>query len=850
MEPARRPYRLSRRRFLSMSAAAAAASAVPLPRALAGAGCHPTRTAPEYRGVVPTPEEVLGLQVGVDREVTVAEAYAYFDAVNKASDRVRVRTLGHSQLGRPIMYAVVGRPGHVGPDGLEAVRRAHETIRDPRTPRARAATLAEATPAFLWVGANIHGNEESGTDACVRLLHELADRRDCVVDRILNNAVVVIVPIQNPDGRERDIRRNTYGFDLNRDYLSRTQPETDGKVELMRRYPPLLFLDHHEFGYYRSFFPPNDDPVYHEVTEEVEHWINDVYGPALGREFNRRTWDFFHRGQGYDFFAPIFTDTATSFGFQGVGMTIEVYNGREVHARYARQLAVMWIGLWEAATHKNRILRGWHAAFVKAVEEGRRGTLQPNRVYERENEVLQPVPRVRVRNYWVVDEHPARRRETRLLIRKLQRMDVRVYRLDAPLEVPDYRPHWERPRARRLPAGTYWIPMGQPQKHWIQAAMNEDAYVPIDEAYGLTGFSLALESGADVGWSGSNVSPAAHMAAPVPDPGPPPHDTVPRIKVWQTSGNFYAWESTGWLRHLLDNVWQLPYEHIRSEDVRQGALGDCEVLIVPSGGINYALKKMGRKGQRAVVDWVNGGGHYVGYRYAGAMLPGVLGLTDVKLGYRPALRDILLRVQLDKHSPLGAGLGEFIWIAHDGDYLIRDSLRRTVVAQFPTRDSGDFAVNGFTGGTRYLLGRAVITDQRVGEGRIITSSHDLNYRAETIGAQRVLWNAIFGRDPAGPADRPAVYDPVAVDRRAASLPDDGLPSAIIVSVPETETAEARRILSSFGASIRRLSAEEGDATFAVANPEELTLEEHPFAGLIPDALRSRGVRVTAFRAPS
>ena len=59
---------------------------------------------------------------------------------------------------------------------------------------------------------------------------------------------MVLLPTQNPDGREADTRRNAYGFDLNRDWFARTQPETDGKVELLRRYPPVLFIDAHEMS--------------------------------------------------------------------------------------------------------------------------------------------------------------------------------------------------------------------------------------------------------------------------------------------------------------------------------------------------------------------------------------------------------------------------------------------------------------------------------------------------------------------------------------------------------------------------------------------------------------------------
>jgi pimeloyl-ACP methyl ester carboxylesterase len=55
-----------------------------------------------------------------------------------------------------------------------------------------------------------------------------------------------------------------------------------------------VLLDQHEFGYYRSFFPPNNDPIYHEVSRQALHWINDIYGSAWTTEFKRQGEGFFH----------------------------------------------------------------------------------------------------------------------------------------------------------------------------------------------------------------------------------------------------------------------------------------------------------------------------------------------------------------------------------------------------------------------------------------------------------------------------------------------------------------------------------------------------------------------------
>ena len=99
---------------------------------------------------------------------------------------------------------------------------------------------------------------------------------------------MIIVPIYNPDGRDLDQRRNFNGFDMNRDWFARTQPEIDGVIELMRQYPPQLAIDAHEMGTYTYFFPPNADPVYHEIPDQAIHWINDIYGPAMAAEFDRQ----------------------------------------------------------------------------------------------------------------------------------------------------------------------------------------------------------------------------------------------------------------------------------------------------------------------------------------------------------------------------------------------------------------------------------------------------------------------------------------------------------------------------------------------------------------------------------
>ena len=337
----------------------------------AQAACHPIQTTPVFAGVVPTAHEVLGFDLG-DQEVSAAESDAYLGAVDAASDRVTSGTaVPRSRAARSATRSSARRSTSRS-DGLAAVKTAIGQLRDPATTAAQAAALAASTPAILLVQANVHGGEESGTESSLQLLYELADRTDCVSETILDNTIVVIVPVQNPDGREADTRRNAYDIDMNRDWFARTQPETDAKLELYRQLPPVLDLDVHEMGAYTYFFPPNSDPVYHEIADVSNDWINGIYGPAMAAEFDRQRIRYFNY-EPYDFFGTFYGDTVPTVAFHSAGMTFEKQSSDPLPVRMYEQYVTSIVSVFEAASHKDEILEDWHASWVEAAAEGERG---------------------------------------------------------------------------------------------------------------------------------------------------------------------------------------------------------------------------------------------------------------------------------------------------------------------------------------------------------------------------------------------------------------------------------------------------------------------------------------------
>ena len=207
--------------------------------------CSPVSTKPVHAGNVPSPQRVLGFRWAPARRPTRRSGRTCPRSTGPATKSSPAR-IAHSWQDRPLRYALVGSAHTMRP--LPQVQRNLAAIRDPGTSAARAADLIRSTPDVLWITANVHGNEPSGGDAVLQLLYDLADRSDCVVRTILANSLVGLIPTQNPDGRAANTRTNSYAFDMNRDWFARTQPETSGKLDLLWKYPPQLYVDEHEMG--------------------------------------------------------------------------------------------------------------------------------------------------------------------------------------------------------------------------------------------------------------------------------------------------------------------------------------------------------------------------------------------------------------------------------------------------------------------------------------------------------------------------------------------------------------------------------------------------------------------------
>ncbi|MBW3582890.1 MAG: hypothetical protein KY455_07310 [Euryarchaeota archaeon] len=132
---------------------------------------------------------------------------------------VTLELLGMSGEGRPIYLAIVADPDSPVP-------------------------MEERVRTFIFTQQ--HGNEPAGTPAALTLLDDIA--KGGSIAETLENQVLILLPMVNPDGAEKEQRRNSQDRDINRDHIGLETPEANLLHDVLNRFDPHVAMDHHEYG--------------------------------------------------------------------------------------------------------------------------------------------------------------------------------------------------------------------------------------------------------------------------------------------------------------------------------------------------------------------------------------------------------------------------------------------------------------------------------------------------------------------------------------------------------------------------------------------------------------------------
>jgi len=173
---------------------------------------------------VPTPLKFHGRIVGTPGELTYAkDIHRYYEALDAASDRVKVWKLGTSEEGRD-MYVLAVADAAVIRD-LDRYRGYLKELTDSRrTNPARAQELLNTAKPIYWLTSGLHSTETGGPEMLMELAYRLAVTESPFYENIRQNVITFITPVLEVDGREKQV--DTY-------YYNKKRPTGEARLPLM-----------------------------------------------------------------------------------------------------------------------------------------------------------------------------------------------------------------------------------------------------------------------------------------------------------------------------------------------------------------------------------------------------------------------------------------------------------------------------------------------------------------------------------------------------------------------------------------------------------------------------------------
>ena len=212
------------------------------------------------------------------------------DIQSQSGGRMALEVIGQSAGGRDLYQVTINaletEEQREGDSRLRQILR--RALSDPE--RAQSHLERGNTKVPIFIQSGIHGNEYEGVDAAMGAIERLATTpygTDTEVDAVLDHAVVTFNVIQNPDGRIAGVRANGNGFDLNRDYITQSQPETRASVGVFREWLPTEALDLH--GYVtptlvESTTVPHNPGIEYDIWLRWSQLRSDANQEALATE--------------------------------------------------------------------------------------------------------------------------------------------------------------------------------------------------------------------------------------------------------------------------------------------------------------------------------------------------------------------------------------------------------------------------------------------------------------------------------------------------------------------------------------------------------------------------------------
>lgn len=427
----------------------------------------------KYDAKIPSLKQVTGYDFA-ERITPPEDIIRYLKALHEAApDRTKLVKYAETWEKRELWALIVAAPERIRQ--LDQIKTGLRQLANP-TASTDVARLARELPVVVVLTHGVHGNEiSSGEAALAESYHLLAAQGDATVDLIRREAIVIIDPMQNPDGRARFVfqnllgqamtpdsepasaehdepwpggRSNHYLFDLNRDWFAQNHPESQGRVKLLLEWSPQVVVDLHEMGGDSTYyFPPGAEPPNPHQTKTQADWLN-IFGQANAARFDERGFGYFNR-EVFDAFYPGY-GVSWPMAQGAIGMTFEKGSARGLVYRRSNETLL---------TYRDGAVEHFTAAISTAATAAR----NREKMLRDYAEFRRSAGTGETKAYLLPPGRDAG--QTQRLARMLLANGVVVQRAEEAVKFGE----------RTLPAGTFIVPLPQPAGALVRNLLDQNA---------------------------------------------------------------------------------------------------------------------------------------------------------------------------------------------------------------------------------------------------------------------------------------------------------------------------------------------------------------------------------------
>jgi hypothetical protein len=252
-----------------------------------------------------SPEEVFGFRPGDDYKLASYEQMErYYRQLAAESDRVTLREIGESVLGRPLFLLTISSAENLA--NIDRYRDISAQLARARADSDTAMALAEEGKAVVWIDGGLHATEVAHAQMTSLLAHRVATEESAEMRAIRDNVIFLLMPVMNPDGleivrkwyesqldtpyeqsRPPELYHHYVGHDNTRDFFMNNMPESKAVAQILYNewYPQIVYNQHQSSpGYARIVIPPYSDPLNPNIHPGVTNGLNEV-GSAMGTRF-------------------------------------------------------------------------------------------------------------------------------------------------------------------------------------------------------------------------------------------------------------------------------------------------------------------------------------------------------------------------------------------------------------------------------------------------------------------------------------------------------------------------------------------------------------------------------------